>query len=54
MTDAPSSATPMPAQPAATGTSPEAPFPPADPPLPVFVPPSVTDPVSNLDFLPVG
>ena len=33
-------------------TSTEAPFPPADP-LPVFVPPSVTDPVSSLDFLPV-
>ena len=33
-------------------TSSEAPFPPADP-LPVFVAPSVTDPVSNLDFLPV-
>ena len=33
-------------------TSTEAPFSPADP-LHVFVPPSVTDPVSNLDFLPV-
>ena len=36
----------------ATVTSTEAPFPSAVP-LPVFVPPSVTDPVSNLDFLPV-
>ena len=43
----------MPVPPAATVTNLEAPFPPADPPLPVFVPPSVTDPVSNLDFLPV-
>ena len=51
MHDATPSATPMPAQPVATVTSTEAPFPPADP-LPVFVPPSVTDPVSNLDFLP--
>ena len=42
----------IPAQPVATVTSTEAPFPPADS-LPVFVPPSVTDPVSNLDFLPV-
>ena len=42
----------MPAQPVATVTSTAAPFPPADP-LPVFVPPSVMDPVSNLDFLPV-
>ena len=52
MTDTPPSATPMPAQPVDTVTITEAPFPPADP-LPVFVPPSVTDPVSNLDFLPV-
>ena len=52
MSDTPPSATPMPAQPVATVTSPEAPSPPADP-LPVFVPPSVTDPVSNLDFPPV-
>ena len=42
----------MRAPPVATVTNPEAPFPPADA-LPVFVPPSVTDPVSNLDFLPV-
>ena len=35
----------------ATVTSAEAPFPSAVP-LPVFVPPSVTDPVSSLDFLP--
>ena len=52
MVDASPSATPIPAQPVATVTNPAAPFPPADP-LPVFVPPSVTDPVSNLDFLPV-
>ena len=52
MVDATPSATPIPAQPVATVTNPAAPFPPADP-LPVFVPPSVTDPVSNLDFLPV-
>ena len=52
MVDATPSATPMPAQPVATVTNPAAPFPPADP-LPVFVPPSVMDPVSNLDFLPV-
>ena len=52
MTDATPSAAPTPAQPVATVTSPAAPFPPTDP-LPVFVPPSVTDPVSNLDFLPV-
>ena len=45
-------ATPMPAQPVATVTSSEAPFPPAAP-LPHAVAPSVTDPVSNLDFLPV-
>ena len=42
----------MPAQPVATVTSTEAPSPPADP-LPVFAPPSVTGPVSNLDFPPV-
>ena len=53
MTDPTPSVTPMPVPPAATVTNLEAPFPPADPPLPVFVPPSVTDPVSNLDFLPV-
>ena len=52
MDDATPSATPMPAQPVDTVTSTEAPFPPADP-LPGFVPPSVTDPVSNLDFPPV-
>ena len=52
MADATLSATPMPAQPVATVTNTEAPFPPADP-LPAFVPPSVMDPVSNLDFLPV-
>ena len=45
-------ATPMPAQPVATVTSTAAPFPPAAP-LPHAVAPSVTDPVSNLDFLPV-
>ena len=50
--DATLSATPMPAPPVATVTNPDAPFPPTDP-LPAFVPPSVTDPVSNLDFLPV-
>ena len=48
----PPSATPMPAPPVAAVTSTEAPFPPAGP-LPVFVPPSVTDPVSYPDFLPV-
>ena len=52
MVDASPSATSMPAQPVATVTSIEAPFPPADP-LPAFVAPAVTDPVSNLDFLPV-
>ena len=46
------SATPTPAQPVASVTSTEALPPPADPP-PVFVPPSVTDPVSNLAFPPV-
>ena len=45
-------ATPIPAQPVATVTSSEAPFPPAAP-LPHAVAPAVTDPVSNLDFLPV-
>ena len=47
-------ATPVPAQPVATATSTEAPFPPADP-LPHAVAPAVTvtDPISNLDFLPV-
>ena len=50
--DATASATPMPVPPVATVTSTETPSPPADPP-PVFVPPSVTDPVSNLDFPPV-
>ena len=34
-------------------TNPAAPFPPADSLLSLFEPPSVTDPVSNLDFLPV-
>ena len=53
MDDAAPSATPMPEQPVAAVTNPEAPSPPAAPPLPVFMPPSVTDPVSNLDFLPV-
>ena len=53
MDDATPPATPMPAQPVATVTSTEAPFPPADP-LPHAVAPAVTDPVSNLDFLPVG
>ena len=52
MDDATPPATPMPEQPLATATNPAAPFPPADS-QPVFVPPSVTDPVSNLDFLPV-
>ena len=52
MDDASPSATPMPGQPLATGTNPAAPFPPVDS-QPVFVPPSVMDPVSNLDFLPV-
>ena len=52
MVDASPFATPTPVQPAATVTSAEARFPPSDP-LPVFVPPAVTDPVSNLDFLPV-
>ena len=52
MTDAPSSATPMPGQPLATVTNPTAPFPPVDS-QPVSVPPSLMDPVSNLDFLPV-
>ena len=53
MTDPTPSVTPMPVPPAATVTNLEAPFPPADPPLPVFVPPAVMDPASNLDFLPV-
>ena len=52
MVDASRSATLVPAQSVATVTSIEAPSPPADP-LPAFVPPTVTDPVSNLDFLPV-
>ena len=52
MDDASPSATPMPGQPLATATNPAAPFPPADS-QPVFVPPSITDPVSSLDFLPV-
>ena len=52
MDDATPSLTPMPEQPLATATNPAAPFPPADP-LPVFVPTSVTDPVSNLDCPPV-
>ena len=50
MIDDPPSATPMPKQPVAAATNPAAPWPPADS-LPVFVPPSVMDPVSNLDFL---
>ena len=53
MTAPPAFRDPMPVPPGATVTNLEAPFPPADPPLPVFVPPSVMDPVSNLDFLPV-
>ena len=53
MDDATPSATPMPVPPMTTVTGTEAFFPPAAAPLPVFVPPSVTDPVSNLDFLPV-
>ena len=53
MDDATPPAALMPVPPVATATNPEAPSPPAAPPLPVFVPPSVTDPVSNLDFLPV-
>ena len=53
MIDALPSATPMPVPPMASVTSTQAPSPPAVP-LPVFVPPSVTDPVSNLDFPPVG
>ena len=52
MIDDPPSATPMPAQPLATATNPTAPFPPVDS-SPDFVPPSVMDPVSILDFLPV-
>ena len=52
MVDASPCATPMPVSPLATVTNTEAPSPPAVP-LPVFVPPSITDPVSNLDFLPV-
>ena len=52
MIDTTASATPMPPQPVATETNLEAlPLPPD--PLPNAVPPSVTDPVSNLDFLPV-
>ena len=45
-------ATPTPAQPVATVTGSEA-VPPPPAPLPHAVAPSVTDPVSNLDFLPV-
>ena len=52
MVDATPSATPMPAQPVATGTSTEA-LTSLPTPLPHVVPPAVTDPVSNLDFLPV-
>ena len=52
MIDATRFATPMPEQPLATMTSTRAPISPADP-LPVFVTPSATDPVSNHDFLPV-
>ena len=43
MDDATPSATLIPAPPVATVTSTEAPSPPVDP-LPVFVPPAVTDP----------
>ena len=53
MDDATPPATPMPVPPVDTVTNTGALPPPAAPPLPVFVPPSVTDPVSNLDFLPV-
>ena len=52
MSDATFSATPMPAQPVAMVTSPEA-LTPLPAPLPHVVPPAVTDPVSNLDFPPV-
>ena len=52
MVDATPSATPMPAQPVATVTSIEA-LTPLPAPLPHAVAPSFTDPVSNLDFLPV-
>ena len=52
MVDATPSATRMPAQPVATVTSIEA-LTPLPAPLPHAVAPSVTDPVSNLDFLPV-
>ena len=52
MIDSTPSAAPMPAQPEATVTNPEAPFPPAGP-LPYGVAPAVTDRVSNPDFLPV-
>ena len=52
MIDSTPSATPMPTQPEATVTNPEAPFPPAGP-LPYGVAPAVTDPGSNPDFLPV-
>ena len=53
MDDATPSATQMPVPPMTTVTGTEAPFSPAAPPLHVFVAPSVMDPVSNLDFLPV-
>ena len=52
MNDTHPCATPMPAQPVATVTSTEAPFPPADP-LPHAVAPAVTGPSPNLDFPPV-
>ena len=52
MIDIPPPANPMPAPPVAAVQNPAAPFPPVNS-SPVFVPPSVTDPVSNLDFLPV-
>ena len=52
MIDATPCATPMPAQPAATVTDPEALAPPPAP-LPPVAAPAVTDPVSNLDFPPV-
>ena len=52
MIDTPPSANPMPVPPVAAVQNPAAPFPPVNS-SPVFEPPSVTDPVSNLDFLPV-
>ena len=52
MVDATPSATPRSAQPVATVTNLEV-LPPLPAPPPHAVPPAVTDPVSNLDFLPV-